>query len=186
MLPCTCPPPPPPPTGRRDVPAVSVFTVTSSQVMQGIALASNPDYKVLGAAYPWIARRLLLDTAPELRATLRSILYKVSTAVAFTAVLGAMHGWGGWGRARRLGAMLRSHLPSPTPVHLRSDCPCGPLRSSALTEQRRSHQQLQLWPGLLLFLVPPICCLQSNCTHHLPRLPLHHGACRLASSKLAA
>ena len=28
---------------------------------QGIALASDPNYKVLGAAYPWIARRLLTD-----------------------------------------------------------------------------------------------------------------------------
>lgn len=34
---------------------------------QGIALASDPNYKVLGAAYPWIARRLLTDTTPELR-----------------------------------------------------------------------------------------------------------------------
>lgn len=35
--------------------------------MQGIALASDTNYKVLGAAYPWIARRLLTDTTPELR-----------------------------------------------------------------------------------------------------------------------
>ena len=48
--------------------------------MQGIALSANPNYKVLGAAYPWIARRLLLDTAPELRETLRSLLYKVTPA----------------------------------------------------------------------------------------------------------
>ena len=48
---------------------------------QGIALSSNPDYKVLGAAYPWIARRLLLDTAPELRSTLRTLLYKVCHAL---------------------------------------------------------------------------------------------------------
>ncbi len=43
---------------------------------QGIALASDPNYKVLGAAYPWVARRLLTDTTPELRSTLMSLLYK--------------------------------------------------------------------------------------------------------------
>ena len=47
---------------------------------QGIALSANPNYKVLGAAYPWIARRLLLDTAPELQETLRTLLYKVGPA----------------------------------------------------------------------------------------------------------
>lgn len=44
--------------------------------LQGIALSSNPDYKVLGAAYPWIARRLITNTQPELRETLRELLYK--------------------------------------------------------------------------------------------------------------
>ena len=31
---------------------------------------------MLGAAYPWVARRLLTDTSPELRSTLLSLLYK--------------------------------------------------------------------------------------------------------------
>ena len=31
---------------------------------------------MLGAAYPWVARRLLTDTTPELRATLTALLYK--------------------------------------------------------------------------------------------------------------
>ena len=43
---------------------------------QGIALSADPNYKVLGAAYPWIARRLLTEQSPELRDTLRSLLYK--------------------------------------------------------------------------------------------------------------
>lgn len=43
---------------------------------QGIALASDTQYKVLGAAYPWVARRLLTDTTPELRSTLMALLYK--------------------------------------------------------------------------------------------------------------
>lgn len=44
--------------------------------VQGIALASDRDYKVLGAAYPWVARRLLTNTTPELRSTLLALLYK--------------------------------------------------------------------------------------------------------------
>ena len=36
-------------------------------MLEGIALASDPNYKVLGATYPWIARRLLTDRSPELR-----------------------------------------------------------------------------------------------------------------------
>ena len=51
--------------------------ILTSLTLQGIALSANPNYKVLGAAYPWIARRLLLDTAPELQETLRTLLYKV-------------------------------------------------------------------------------------------------------------
>ena len=43
---------------------------------QGIALSADPNYKVLGAAYPWIARRLLTEQSPELRDTLRTLLYK--------------------------------------------------------------------------------------------------------------
>ncbi len=44
--------------------------------MQGIALTSDPNYKVLAAAYPWIARRLLTNQTPELRDTLHALLYK--------------------------------------------------------------------------------------------------------------
>ena len=44
--------------------------------VQGIALSADTNYKVLGAAYPWIARRLLTEQSPELRDTLRTLLYK--------------------------------------------------------------------------------------------------------------
>ncbi len=43
---------------------------------QGIALSADPNYKVLAAAYPWIARRLLTEESGELRETLRALLYK--------------------------------------------------------------------------------------------------------------
>lgn len=48
------------------------------RLWQGIALSADPNYKVLGSAYPWIARRLLSDDSAELQETLRALLYKGS------------------------------------------------------------------------------------------------------------
>ena len=36
-------------------------------MLEGLALSADPDYRLLGRAYPYIARRLLTDPAPELR-----------------------------------------------------------------------------------------------------------------------
>ncbi|MEW5308317.1 MAG: hypothetical protein WDW38_000286 [Sanguina aurantia] len=58
------------------IPPYYTLLVRSLTVLEGIALASDKDYKVLSAAYPWVARRLLTDKSPELRATLRTLLYK--------------------------------------------------------------------------------------------------------------
>lgn len=58
------------------IPSYYTLLVRSLSVLEGIALASDRNYKVLGSAYPWIARRLLTDTTPELRSTLRALLYK--------------------------------------------------------------------------------------------------------------
>ncbi|KAL4451900.1 hypothetical protein ABPG75_007562 [Micractinium tetrahymenae] len=61
---------------KFQIPAYYTLLVRSLSVLEGIALASDPNYKVLGSAYPWIARRLLTDTTPELRGTLVALLYK--------------------------------------------------------------------------------------------------------------
>ncbi|KAK2080806.1 hypothetical protein QBZ16_000660 [Prototheca wickerhamii] len=58
------------------IPTYYTLLVRSLSVLEGIALASDPDYKVLSAAYPWIARRLLLGEGPDMRATLLDLLYK--------------------------------------------------------------------------------------------------------------
>lgn len=58
------------------IPPFYTLLVRSLTVLEGIALSSDPDYKVLAAAYPWIARRLITNTAPELRETLHALLYK--------------------------------------------------------------------------------------------------------------
>ena len=41
------------------IPAYYTLLVRSLTVLEGIALASDPNYKVLSAAYPWVARRLV-------------------------------------------------------------------------------------------------------------------------------
>lgn len=65
------------------VPAYYTLLVRSLTVLEGIALASDPKYKVLSAAYPWVARRLLTDNSPELHDTLRSLLYKSNDQFQF-------------------------------------------------------------------------------------------------------
>jgi predicted unusual protein kinase regulating ubiquinone biosynthesis (AarF/ABC1/UbiB family) len=47
LHPCAC----------LQIPAYYTLLVRSLSVLEGIALASDPQYKVLGAAYPWVARR---------------------------------------------------------------------------------------------------------------------------------
>ncbi|MCZ0905284.1 AarF/ABC1/UbiB kinase family protein, partial [Microcoleus sp. HI-ES] len=36
----------------------------------------DPEFKVLSKAYPYVAKRLLSDPAPELRASLQDLLFK--------------------------------------------------------------------------------------------------------------
>ncbi|OAY72427.1 putative aarF domain-containing protein kinase, chloroplastic [Ananas comosus] len=48
----------------------------SLAVLEGIAISFDPNYKVLSSSYPWIARKVLTDSSPKLRATLQTLLYK--------------------------------------------------------------------------------------------------------------
>ena len=65
------------------IPPYYTLLVRSLTILEGIALASDPNYKVLGAAYPWVARRLLTDESPELRKTLRKLLYTAEGCFRF-------------------------------------------------------------------------------------------------------
>jgi predicted unusual protein kinase regulating ubiquinone biosynthesis (AarF/ABC1/UbiB family) len=56
------------------VPAYAL--IIRSLVTRGIAIHVDPNFKVLTAAYPYVAKRLLTDPAPELRASLRDLLLK--------------------------------------------------------------------------------------------------------------
>ncbi|CAL8466667.1 g6203 [Coccomyxa elongata] len=58
------------------IPPYYTLLVRSLSVLEGIALSADRNYKVLGSAYPWIARRLLSDSSVELQETLRALLYK--------------------------------------------------------------------------------------------------------------
>jgi predicted unusual protein kinase regulating ubiquinone biosynthesis (AarF/ABC1/UbiB family) len=58
------------------VPAYYALIVRSLLTMEGIAIGVDPNFKVLSAAYPYVAKRLLTDPAPELRNSLRDLLFK--------------------------------------------------------------------------------------------------------------
>ncbi|MCM1982435.1 ABC1 kinase family protein [Lyngbya confervoides] len=58
------------------VPAYYALIVRSLLSMEGIAIGVDPDFKVLSAAYPYVAKRLLTDSSPELRESLRDLLLK--------------------------------------------------------------------------------------------------------------
>jgi predicted unusual protein kinase regulating ubiquinone biosynthesis (AarF/ABC1/UbiB family) len=58
------------------VPAYYALIIRSMVTLEGIAIGIEPDFKVLSKAYPYIAKRLLSDPAPELRASLKDLLFK--------------------------------------------------------------------------------------------------------------
>lgn len=58
------------------VPAYYALIIRSMVTLEGIAISIEPEFKVLSKAYPYIAKRLLTDPAPELRSSLRDLLFK--------------------------------------------------------------------------------------------------------------
>lgn len=61
------------------VPAYFALIIRSLVTLEGIAIGVDPDFKVLSKAYPYVAKRLLTDPAPELRASLKDLLFKDET-----------------------------------------------------------------------------------------------------------
>ncbi|KDD72026.1 hypothetical protein H632_c3983p0, partial [Helicosporidium sp. ATCC 50920] len=57
------------------LPPYFALLLRSLAVLEGIALATDPRYQILAAAYPWVARRLLQAEAPRLKALLSQVLY---------------------------------------------------------------------------------------------------------------
>jgi predicted unusual protein kinase regulating ubiquinone biosynthesis (AarF/ABC1/UbiB family) len=58
------------------VPPYYALIIRSLVTLEGIALSVDPDFKILGAAYPYFARRLMEDPDPQLRRSLREMLYE--------------------------------------------------------------------------------------------------------------
>ena len=58
------------------VPAFFALIIRSLVTLEGIAINVDPEFKVLSKAYPYVSKRLLTDSAPQLRASLRDLLFK--------------------------------------------------------------------------------------------------------------
>jgi predicted unusual protein kinase regulating ubiquinone biosynthesis (AarF/ABC1/UbiB family) len=58
------------------VPAYYALIIRSMVTLEGIAIGIEPDFKVLSKAYPYVAKRLLTDPSPELRSSLKDLLFK--------------------------------------------------------------------------------------------------------------
>ncbi|TKY63674.1 aarF domain-containing protein kinase [Spatholobus suberectus] len=59
-----------------NVPAYYALILRSLTVLEGLALYSDPNFKVLAASYPYFAKRLLTDPNPYLRDALIELLFK--------------------------------------------------------------------------------------------------------------
>jgi len=58
------------------VPAYYALIIRSLVTLEGIAINVDPEFKVLSKAYPYVAKRLLIDPSPQLRASLQDLLFK--------------------------------------------------------------------------------------------------------------
>jgi predicted unusual protein kinase regulating ubiquinone biosynthesis (AarF/ABC1/UbiB family) len=83
------PPPqtPPPPPKQTSVPAYYALILRSLTVLEGLALSADPGYKLLARAYPYMARRLLTDPAPQLRGAFEELVIQVCVFLLFRIVL---------------------------------------------------------------------------------------------------
>jgi predicted unusual protein kinase regulating ubiquinone biosynthesis (AarF/ABC1/UbiB family) len=57
------------------VPPYYALIIRSLITLEGIALSVDRNFKILGAAYPYFARRLLEDADPDLRRSLKEMLF---------------------------------------------------------------------------------------------------------------
>lgn len=57
------------------IPPYFALVIRAISVLEGIALVGNPNFAIIDEAYPYIARRLMTDNSPRLRAALRYMVY---------------------------------------------------------------------------------------------------------------
>ncbi len=58
------------------LPPYYALIIRSLITLEGIALSVDPNFKILGAAYPYFARRLMEDPDPNLRNSLKEMLFE--------------------------------------------------------------------------------------------------------------
>ncbi|KAK9740777.1 hypothetical protein RND81_03G059300 [Saponaria officinalis] len=58
------------------IPSYFSLVIRSLAVLEGIAINFDPNYKVLGSTYPYIARKVLTGSSPKLTSSLQSLLYE--------------------------------------------------------------------------------------------------------------
>jgi len=57
------------------IPPYFALVIRAIGVLEGIALVGNPSFAIIDEAYPYIARRLMTDDNPRLKAALRYMVY---------------------------------------------------------------------------------------------------------------
>ncbi len=58
------------------IPAYYALIIRSLITLEGIALSVDPNFKILGAAYPYFAKRLMEDNDPKLRKSLKDMIFE--------------------------------------------------------------------------------------------------------------
>ncbi|KGG13754.1 MULTISPECIES: ABC1 kinase family protein [Prochlorococcus] len=61
------------------LPPYYALIIRSLITLEGIALSVDPEFKILGAAYPYFAKRLMEDPDPQLRKSLKEMLFDGET-----------------------------------------------------------------------------------------------------------
>ena len=62
------------------IPPYFAYIIRAYTVLQGLGQQSDPDFSILAACYPYLARRLLTDDNPRTQQALREMLYGSSGA----------------------------------------------------------------------------------------------------------
>ena len=57
------------------IPPYFALIIRAISVLEGIALVGNPEFAIIDEAYPYIARRLMTDGSPRLKAAFRYMIY---------------------------------------------------------------------------------------------------------------
>ena len=57
------------------IPPYFALVIRAIGVLEGIALVGNPNFAIIDEAYPYIARRLMTDNSPRLKAALKYMVY---------------------------------------------------------------------------------------------------------------